>query len=129
MRVGRRIKEERKRQKYTLKALSEKADISVSFLSDIESGRSNPSLDRLIDIAKVLERPISYFLGEVEGIGEKGEVFQSIQEPEHSILLKLVRQEEFLEIIKALDGYESWNKREKRELIAFLKAKQQYRLK
>lgn len=129
MKVGKRIKEERNRKDYTLKELSKRADISISFLSDIESERSNPSLERLVDIAKALEKPTSYFLGEIEEIREEEETFRSIQEPANSILLQLVRQDGFLEVVEALEGYERWSKREKRELIAFLRAKQQYRLK
>ena len=45
--IGDRIKALRKEHSLTLKDLSEKANISISFLSDIENGRSNPSLERL----------------------------------------------------------------------------------
>lgn len=62
--VGARIKALRKQKKYTLKDMSSKTGISVSFLSDIENGRSNPSLDRLTDIAKTLDINVSYLLGE-----------------------------------------------------------------
>ncbi|MGO5073132.1 helix-turn-helix domain-containing protein [Clostridium sporogenes] len=62
--VGNRIKALRKEHDYTLKDLSFKTNISVSFLSDIENGRSNPSLDRLKDIAAALNTTTSYLLGE-----------------------------------------------------------------
>lgn len=62
--VGERIKMFRAEKKLTLRDLSKKADISISFLSDIENGRSNPSLERLKDIAAALNVPISVLLDE-----------------------------------------------------------------
>lgn len=62
--VGEKIKALRKKCNLTLKDLSEKANISISFLSDIENGRSNPSLERLNDIAKALNTSTSYLLDE-----------------------------------------------------------------
>lgn len=64
MNVGERIKRLRKERKLTLRELSEKVDISISFLSDIENGRSNPSLERLKSIAEALDTTVSYLLGE-----------------------------------------------------------------
>jgi len=64
MAVGERIKAFRLKKKFTLRDLSEKVDISISFLSDIENGRSNPSLERLKGIAAALDIPVSVLLGE-----------------------------------------------------------------
>lgn len=71
--IGDRIKALRKENSLTLKDLSEKANISISFLSDIENGRSNPSLERLNDIAKALDTTTSYLLGENQLVNEKNE--------------------------------------------------------
>ena len=75
MTVGKRIKEIRKKKKLTLRELSKKADISISFISDIENGRSNPSLERLKSIAAALDTPVSVLLGESvsDEVSEKGE--------------------------------------------------------
>lgn len=62
--IGSRIKAARKEKKLTLKEVSDLANISISFLSDIENGRSNPSLDRASDIARVLDVSVSFLLGE-----------------------------------------------------------------
>ena len=62
--VGERIKMFRAEKKLTLRDLSKKADISISFLSDIENGRCNPSLERLKDIAAALNVPIIVLLDE-----------------------------------------------------------------
>jgi len=64
MDIGERIKALRKENNMTLRELSKKIGISVSFLSDIENGRSNPSLERLKDIAEGLGTTVSYLLGE-----------------------------------------------------------------
>lgn len=62
--VGERIKKLRKIRGFTLKDMHEKTGISVSFLSDIENGRSKPSLPRLKDISDALETTTSYLLGD-----------------------------------------------------------------
>lgn len=64
MSLGKRIKSLRQQKQMTLRELSKKVDISISFLSDIENERSNPSLERLNDIAKALDTTASYLLGE-----------------------------------------------------------------
>lgn len=58
MKVGRKIKEERMKKKIKQVELAKKVGISNTFLSDIEVGRSNPSIDTLRKIAEVLE--VSY---------------------------------------------------------------------
>lgn len=92
MNVGERIKRLRKERKLTLRELSEKVDISISFLSDIENGRSNPSLERLKSIAEALDTTVSYLLGE-EDNSIKGQ-------PDNT--LKLTRRDE-REIEKILE--------------------------
>lgn len=64
MNVGQRIKALRQQHNMTLRELSQKVGISISFLSDIENGRSNPSLERLKEIAEALDTTVSYLLGE-----------------------------------------------------------------
>ena len=48
------IKEKRERLGISQKELAEKADISQSFLCDIEQGRSKPSIDTALKIAEAL---------------------------------------------------------------------------
>lgn len=64
MNVGQRIKSLRQLKKMTLRELAQRVGISISFLSDIENGRSNPSLERLMEIAEALDTTVSYLLGE-----------------------------------------------------------------
>lgn len=61
MEVGEKIKKIRKERKLTQKQLASIAQISNSFLCDIEKGRSNPSLESLKDIAKALDKDIRDF--------------------------------------------------------------------
>ena len=49
------IKERREQLGISQKELAEKADISQSFLCDIEQGRSKPSIDTALKIAKALD--------------------------------------------------------------------------
>lgn len=62
--VGRRIRKARKSRDWTLEDLKKKTGMSISFLSDIERGISNPSLKRLKQIAGALNVSISYLLNE-----------------------------------------------------------------
>ena len=48
------IKEKRERLGISQKELAEKADISQSFLCDIEQGRSKPSIDTAVKLADAL---------------------------------------------------------------------------
>ncbi len=52
--VGQKIKEERMKKNIKQFELAKEVGISNSFLSDIEVGRSNPSIDTLKKIANVL---------------------------------------------------------------------------
>lgn len=54
MSIGENIKKSRKNQGLTQKSLAEKANISRSYLADVENNRYNPSLDVLNQIAKAL---------------------------------------------------------------------------
>jgi transcriptional regulator with XRE-family HTH domain len=62
MTIGDKIKTLRKENKLTLKELSFKTGISISFISDIENKRRNPSVDTLKILAKGLNVPASELL-------------------------------------------------------------------
>ena len=61
MGIGSKLKELRKQNKLTLKELSQKTNISLSFISDIENKRRNPSIDNLNILAVALDVPVNYF--------------------------------------------------------------------
>lgn len=55
MKVGKRVKKIRTAFGKTLKELSELCGVSISYLSDIENERKNPSLETLTKIARALD--------------------------------------------------------------------------
>lgn len=109
--VGKRIKDLRRQKKLSLKDLSSRIDMSISFLSDIENGKSNPSLNRLREIAKGLDTTVSNLLGENDNF---------IVNPNIEILLK---NPAFLEILEEFKDFESWSDDDKNEILAYLRAK------
>jgi len=60
--VGQKLKHRRNELNLSLRALAEKTDLSAAFLSQIECGKSNPSLNSLQRIAEALHVSLSYFL-------------------------------------------------------------------
>lgn len=104
MKIGNKLKQLRKSQSLSLKNLSELTGISVSFLSDIENERSNPSVDSLITIAEKLGIPVTCFFDED---------FSSS-----------LRQAELSPVLSLLEDFSSWSKSDKEELLHYLRAKQ-----
>ncbi|WP_427340509.1 helix-turn-helix domain-containing protein [Caloranaerobacter sp. DY30410] len=113
--VGKRIKKLRKERGLSLKELSKKTDISISFLSDIENGRSNPSLERLKDIARGLNTTVSYLLGETDDVEINSEIKELLSNPE------------FLKILDELKDFNSWSDEDKSEFLAYIRAKRMIR--
>src|SRR5690625_728695 len=64
--IGLKIKNMRFERNMTLKDLSEKTDLSVSFLSQIERGSSSLAITSLKKIADAFNVPMSHFFEEVE---------------------------------------------------------------
>ena len=63
--IGDRIKEMRLQKRYSITRLAEKAQISKSYLSQIEKGsNSNPSLQMLHKIAASLGTSVDYLIDE-----------------------------------------------------------------
>ncbi|MGD0229834.1 MAG: helix-turn-helix transcriptional regulator [Syntrophorhabdales bacterium] len=53
--IGKRIKEARQAKGLSQEALSEKIGMSAKYLSSVERGKENPTLDTLIKLADALE--------------------------------------------------------------------------
>lgn len=64
MSIGKRIKEARKKKGMTQVQLADAAQISRSYLGDLEGDRYNPSVDTLQKIAAVLDTTSGVLLGE-----------------------------------------------------------------
>ena len=54
IKIGGRIRDERKKRSFTIAELSERANISSNFLGNIERGVDTPSIETLINIANAL---------------------------------------------------------------------------
>lgn len=68
MQIGTRIKNLRIAKQLKSTELAKKAFISQPYLSDIENGRTTPSLDRLQSICTVLDVSLSDFFGETSAL-------------------------------------------------------------
>ena len=63
MDIGKRIRNLRKLKNMKVKELAQKAYISQPYLSDIENGRTTPSLDKLTTICDALGITLADFFG------------------------------------------------------------------
>jgi len=70
MKLQDRLKEVRTTHDLTLKELANRTGLSVSYLSDIERGRTNPSLSTLESLAIALEMTVIDLLTGVDFAGE-----------------------------------------------------------
>jgi transcriptional regulator with XRE-family HTH domain len=62
--LGRRIKKSREEKHLTLKSIEAAAGISATHISEIERGKTSPTLGALLRIAKALGKDPAYFLEE-----------------------------------------------------------------
>jgi transcriptional regulator with XRE-family HTH domain len=132
--VGKTIRTIRKKKGLKLRELSARTGISISFLSDIENGRSNPSVKRLKSIAEGLGTTLKYLL---EG---EGSIYNYDQDELKQLMLELADQclpeTNLVEILKDPDikniavyfsDFARWTEDEKRELEFYLMLKREMR--
>lgn len=67
MSIGENVKKYRNAKKLTQKELADKANISRSYLADVENNRYNPSIDVLKSIADALNVSIDKFFEDSKG--------------------------------------------------------------
>jgi transcriptional regulator with XRE-family HTH domain len=65
--IGEKLRTVRQERQISLRELAEKASISASMLSQIETGKSYPSVRSIYSIAAALALPIDYFFPEPDG--------------------------------------------------------------
>ena len=105
MNLGEKIREKRKHMRMTQKALSEQSGVSLSFISDIEKGRTSPSIATMLKICEALDLPpYLQFLDE-----------KSTQVMEHSI--------NYSSLEPYLKDYDSWPAEDKEDLVKYLNYK------
>ena len=67
--LGRRLKTLRKRAALTQEDLAERAGLNPKYISGIERGRENPTLDTLLRLVKELgAQPVEFFDFDAEGM-------------------------------------------------------------
>ena len=117
MKLGDKLKALRKTKGLSLQGLSDltaivlEEKISISFLSDIENNRSNPSIDNLKIIANTLNTPISYFL----------------EDSENNLFSGAIEDTDLIPVIELLKDFKDWKIEDKKELHSYLKAKKAIR--
>jgi transcriptional regulator with XRE-family HTH domain len=95
--MGMRIKELRKKQLLSQEQLAEKADINSKYLSRMERGTENPTLDMLIKLSNALEVEMweMFDFGHVAGRKELKDAIQNFiitaDEPTLRLDLKILR--------------------------------------
>jgi len=67
MKLGDRLKEVRRNRAMTLAQVADVVKLSVSYLSDLERGRTNPSMDTLEHLAACYQLPAIDLLSNVDG--------------------------------------------------------------
>ena len=65
--IGEKLRVIRQQRQISLRELADKADVSASMLSQIETGKANPSVRSLYNIADALAVPVDYFFPEEPG--------------------------------------------------------------
>jgi len=92
--LGRRIKRLRTRLGLTQDALAEQVHISPKYLSNIERGRENPTLDTLLRLGKSLKvEPWEMFMLEQEGLDSqalRGKVARLLEQTKDEEQLRLI---------------------------------------
>lgn len=83
MTLGGQIKSARKARGWSHEDLANALDGSPQTVMDWEAGRRTPPVDRLVEIAKVLERPVGWFF---EGDLSSGGAASAISKPHEPVL-------------------------------------------
>src|SRR5262245_58868979 len=65
--IGEKLRAVRQQRQISLRDLAEKASISASMLSQIETGKAYPSVRSIYNIAAALSLPVDYFFPEQDG--------------------------------------------------------------
>lgn len=64
--LGATVRAQRQARDMTLEALADAAQMNVTYVSDIERGRGNPSVGKLGDLARVFGVRLSVLIAEAE---------------------------------------------------------------
>ena len=79
--VGERVKGVREKRGFTLQDISQRTDIDVSLLEEIESGAVAPPLGIVIKLAKALEMKMGYFIS-----GEENRPYTIVRQGDRKVI-------------------------------------------
>ena len=82
--LGRRIRKCRLESRMTLKAVEQASGLSATHLSEIERGRTSPTIGALVRIARALRRDASYFIESEERNEVAHQTWDNVQRLERS---------------------------------------------
>lgn len=108
IKIGSRIREERKKRNFTIAELSERVGISSNFLGNIERGVDIPSVETLINIANALFVGVDTLLQgslEVNNTGDNSVDFESMEISKEIRSMSKMQKQCVLSCIKALKTY------------------------
>ena len=95
--IGSKIREFRKTMHLSQNDLSERAQITPAYLSDIENGKANISIEVFLKLVKALQIPAEQFLdtdispGDEMPYAELSEIFSDCTESERQALISVLR--------------------------------------
>lgn len=94
--IGKRVKKARKEKGITQEKFAEELGVSVSFVSQVETGEKKFNLSRISEVSKILERPISYFVDGYEGKSEDElqeviELLKGMSDKQLKLALEVIR--------------------------------------
>lgn len=93
--IGKKIKIARREKGLTQEELAEELDVSVSFISQVETGKKRFNLSRISEISEILEKPVGYFIDGYEGINSDKEeiicLLKKMDEKQLKMVLEIVR--------------------------------------
>jgi len=104
MNIGEILRKARLKNKLRLKDVADRTNLSVSYISDIEHGKSTPPVDTLQSLCNALDVSIYSFF----------------HEDEPMLMMEKNISEELYELIR---DFEEWDVRDKEELLSYLRVK------
>lgn len=96
--IGQRLRARRVELGLTLAQVAEQAGLSLPYVSNLERGRGNPTLDALTALAQALDVPIASLMGDDGG----GDPLDSVLASAPRSLLQFARSTSFQETVTQL---------------------------
>ena len=105
MTIGQRIREIRRRRDKTLKEVAEASGLSLTYLSDVERGRTQPSLKTLQRLAEGLEVTTTDLMSGVDDLGDATEdaVPEGLRELMADPAMEPLLTEEWIKTLQRID--------------------------